>query len=882
MINHESYRGNTRLLKPGVLRKYTKEEVLEFEKCKADPIYFAKNYMMIISVDKKGGLMNFPIRSYQEKMIDTFWKNRFTICKLPRQYGKAIDLEEDILTTKGFIKFRDIKVGDMIYGKNGKPTKVIMVTPVMFDHDCYEIEFDDGTTVKCDAEHLWEINCSWWNKSKVLNTLEIIEQFKKTKKSGSGLYINLNEKLEFNNEENLPIDPYVLGLWLGDGNSYDSRITCHDKDFDFYKKIIPNIEYFKFTKDKEHIIRFKIKDLFQKLKSLDLIKNKHIPQQYINSSIENRLNLVKGLMDTDGWIGKNSGQIEFYQKDEVLLDDVNFILRSLGIKTRKSYKTIKGSNYFCLRLFTNLNLFLLPRKLERQKTHIYSEVNKKLYIKNITKIDSRPVKCIKVDNEDHLFLIGKNLIPTHNSTTVIAFFLWYILFHKGVSVAILANKASTSRELLYRLKLAYEYLPNFLKQGIISWNKGDIELANRSKIIAASTSADSIRGGTYNMILLDEFAHVPDNIAEEFFNSVYPTITSGESSKIIIVSTPKGMNMFYTIWKKAEAKKNQYVPINIHWTAWPGRDERWKQEQIANTSEEQFKQEFETEFLGSADTLISAMKLEQLFAGTIDPIYSEENLKVFEHPKEKHTYTLTVDTSEGLGQDYHAFSVIDVTQIPYKLVARYRDNKISDLVLPSIIFNVANKYNEAFVLVEIKSTGQQVANILHYEFGYENLIKVEPSRKVGQTVTPGFKKQIQLGIKTSVATKRIGCTNLKSLIENDKLIIKDETVIREFTTFSVKNQSYQAEENNNDDLVMTLVLFGWLSAQKVFKETINQDIRKVLQEENMKIMDEDIIPPPVITKGTDEEFFQDSDGDIWVSDLKNLYPPNRLDFSYYL
>jgi hypothetical protein len=456
------------------------------------------------------------------------------------------------------------------------------------------------------------------------------------------------------------------------------------------------------------------------------------------------------------------------------------------------------------------------------------------------------------------------------TTTSVAYLLHYILFNEMATVAILANKSATAREIMGRLQLAFEYLPRFLQQGVKEWNKGSIELANGSRCIADSTSGSSVRGKTFNIIFLDEFAFVPNNIAEAFFNSTYPTISSGNSTKVIIVSTPNGLNLFYKMWSMAIEKKSDYVPIEIHWSMVPGRTQEWKEQIIRNTSEDQFRQEFECEFIGSTNTLIHPAKIRSLVF--LRPLEKIDCMDVYEKPQPNKTYVISVDVAEGQGLDYSTFSVVDVSQIPYKQVAKYRNNKIAPLLFPTVIFTVAKRYNEAFILVEINSIGLQVADILHNELAYENLIKIQPKGKQGQQVTPGYTKKMQYGIKSSVQTKKIGCANLKSLIENDKLIVNDEDTIMELTTFSANKQSFEAEEGNNDDLVMTLVNFGWLTAQRYFKESVSNDIRRVLQEEQLNIMDQDLVPFGIIDNGLNDLGDVDAQGDVWFEDRKNRYP----------
>jgi hypothetical protein len=462
------------------------------------------------------------------------------------------------------------------------------------------------------------------------------------------------------------------------------------------------------------------------------------------------------------------------------------------------------------------------------------------------------------------------------TTTSVAYLLHYILFNESVNVAVLANKSAMAREILGRLQLAFEYLPRFLQQGVKEWNKGSIELANGSRIMADSTSGSSIRGRSFNIVFLDEFAFVPNNIAEAFFMSTYPTISSGSTTKVIIVSTPNGLNLFYRMWEDAIKQRSEYKPIEIHWSMVPGRTEEWKEQTIRNTSADQFRQEFECEFIGSTNTLIHPVKLRSLVWQ--DPVGIEGNIRVYKKPDPSRTYCMTVDVAEGQGLDYSTFSIIDVSEIPYQVVATFKDNKISPFLFPTIIVQTAKIFNEAFILVEINSIGLQVADIIHYELAYENLIKIEMKGKQGQQQTPGFKKKIAFGLKQSVQTKMIGCTNLKTLVESDKLIINDESTINELMTFSADKKSFKAEEGNNDDLAMTLVNFGWLTGQKYFKENINNDIRKTLQKEILNVMDQDMVPFGIIDNGIDKPGDMDAAGDLWFEDRANLYPFDDLNW----
>ena len=450
------------------------------------------------------------------------------------------------------------------------------------------------------------------------------------------------------------------------------------------------------------------------------------------------------------------------------------------------------------------------------------------------------------------FTICKLPRQSGKSTTMISYLLHYALFNPSVNIAILANKAATARDLLGRLQLAYEHLPKWLQQGVMSWNKGSLELENGSKILASSTSASAVRGGSYNIIFLDEFAYVPSNVAEQFFSSVYPTISSGKSTKVIIVSTPHGMNMFYKLWTDAEEKRNTYIPIEVHWSEVPGRDEKWKKETIANTSEQQFQTEFECEFLGSVNTLINSSKLRVLTYK--QHLHKHAGLTVYKKPEKDHTYMLTADVARGTKNDNSAFVMFDITEVPYRVVASFKDNEIKPLLFPQKIYQMARAYNQAFVLVEVNDIGEQVANNLQFDLEYDNLVMAAMRGRAGQVMGGGFSGgKAQLGVRTTKAVKAIGCSNLKQLVESDKIIIEDFDIINELSTYIVHGSSFQAEEGCNDDLVMCCVLFAWATDQTYFKELTDNDIRVQMYKDQQHQIEQDMAPFGFVVNGLEEE-----------------------------
>jgi len=453
---------------------------------------------------------------------------------------------------------------------------------------------------------------------------------------------------------------------------------------------------------------------------------------------------------------------------------------------------------------------------------------------------------------DNRFTICKMPRQSGKTTTIAAMILWHVIFNENYNVAILAHKLSQSKEILGRIQLAYENLPPWMQMGVVNWNKGNIELENGSKILASATSSSAVRGGSYNLIYLDEFAFVPSNLQESFFASVFPTISSGNTSKVLITSTPNGLNLFYKLWVDSENERNSYSRIDVHWSDVPGRDEQWKADMISNTSEDQFRVEFECEFIGSMNTLINPSKLRMLAEGRA--VMIDDHLTLYEYPVKDHTYLITVDTSRGVSIDYSAFQIIDVTKYPYKQVGKYKNNNISPMVYPNIINRVARNFNNALTLVEINDIGGQVVDILHNEFEYENILWTRNMGRSGQVLSAGFGEgQISKGVRTTKNVKRIGCSNLKDIIETDKLIIQDLDTIVELSSFVQKGDSYEAEQGTHDDLAMCLVLFAWCINQDYFKEITDSDLRLELERKKQQELDDQMLPFGFIDDGHPED-----------------------------
>jgi hypothetical protein len=452
---------------------------------------------------------------------------------------------------------------------------------------------------------------------------------------------------------------------------------------------------------------------------------------------------------------------------------------------------------------------------------------------------------LSIDSDKHTFYT--NDILSHNTTTVAAYLVWYCVFNESKNVAMLGNKVAAAREVMARFQLMYEELPIWLQQGVVEWNKGSVALENKSKAFIAATTASGIRGKSVNLLYLDELSSVPGTVAEEFFASTYPTISSGESSKVIITSTPIGFNHFWKMWDEAERNINGFIHKRVEYWEHPLHNEVWAAKQKQLLGEIKYNQEVLMHFLGSSYTLIGSDVMSKM--RPISYIHSNNGLDIIEYPIQFHSYVMVVDTSKGVGGDYSAFTVIDVTQLPYKVVAKYRDNNISPLLYPNVIYKIANDYNEAFVLMEINSS-EQVSYILHADLEYENILSVGRNSK-GQCISGGFGGQSRLGVNTDKKIKRIGCNNLKTLIEENKLLVYDADIIAEFSTFIESKGSYAADDGYHDDLVMTLVLFAWLTTDPYFTALNNIDMRKSIYEDRMKLIDEQMVPTGWLNDGNE-------------------------------
>lgn len=498
---------------------------------------------------------------------------------------------------------------------------------------------------------------------------------------------------------------------------------------------------------------------------------------------------------------------------------------------------------------------------EQVKEYVKCKTDPVYFVNNYCKIISLDHGLVPFDLYDYQIrfintIHNENLVVSMQprqcgkTQTVAAYILYYTIFNDNKTVAILANKAAAAREILSRYQQMFECLPDWLQQGVSTYNKGDIKLENGSIVFTAATSTSGIRGRSVSLLYIDEVAIIPNTVAEEFFTSTYPTISSGKTSKIILTSTPLGYNHFWHFWQGAEAGTNGFTPVRVHYSEHPNRDDEWARKQKDMLGETKFAQEVLCTFLGSSLTLISADIYGKLVPK--DFLYMKDGLDIAATPIKGNNYVIVADTAKGVGGDYSAFIIVDITSFPYIVVGKYRNNKISPLLYPNVIYKVAKEYNNADVLVEINSS-EQVVHILHDELEYENILYVQRSTK-GQTASAGFGAgRTQLGVITDKKVKRIGCQTFKSLLEGNKILLSDPEIISEISTFIERKGTYMADDGYNDDLVMTLVLFSWLTTNPYFKDLNNINIREMLYKQQMQQIEDELTPIGWFNDGIDEE-----------------------------
>jgi hypothetical protein len=807
--------------KANKITSYTQKQLEELFHCQNDPLYFLTHFNYIQHAQK--GKILFEPFPYQLEMIKLIHSNRMSICCTGRQQGKALAIDTPIPTPTGWTTMGELKVGDVILDENGMNTTVIFATDIMYDHECYDVVFDTGEIITADAEHLWALGNPRYNKKNIKTTEQLGTILSnKTEKSRS-TYIDSTKPLVFNDVD-LPIPPYTLGVWLGDGNSADGRFHSWEKE---NNQMRYNIEQDGFTlsppiKDKRNnCMRQTIYGLSPKLRGLKILNNKKIPSIYLRSSYEQRLDLLKGLMDTDGNACKCGG-CEFYQKNLDLILDVKELLASLGIKSRLRTKIIKGQKYYELGFATTIPVFKLERKKNIQLSCTSGhKKNTRHYIHAIKKTESVPVRCIQVDSPNHLFLCGKSMIPTHNTTVVGSYLLWYAMFVEQSTILIVANKLVSALEIMHRVRYAYEECPDHIKAGVVEYNKGTITFDNGSRIIARATTPDAGRGLSVSLLYVDEMGFLETiALGYEFWTAISPTLATG--GRAAITSTPNSdQDIFAELWRGANDRfddngnespigKNGFAPFMATWRDHPERDEQWASEQRASLGESRFMREYECQFYQETETLINEMTLARMQG--VDPQFTTGQIRWYNIPEPNKTFVVALDPSMGTGGDYAA---IEVFQLPeMKQIAEWKDNKTDirgqiTCLMQVLLYihthlrshDIQSGDPEIYWTVENNSIGE-AALIVIEETGEENF----PGEMVSELRRSGNVRRFRKGLNTTNKTKIEACSRLKSLVDTERLVPLSKNLVSELKNFVPRGGSYAAKLGMTDDLVSATLL----------------------------------------------------------------------------
>tara|TARA_R100000664_G_C2757576_1_gene145924 strand:- start:1488 stop:4028 length:2541 start_codon:yes stop_codon:yes gene_type:complete len=798
--------------KPQDERPLTEEQAEEWLKCKHDKYYWMENYVKVTTPD---GLMTYTPRKYQKRILSMIAENRFCIAISGRQTGKALDVSTPIPTPNGFKRMGDIEVGDYVIGSNGKPTLVTRAHPVMHNHTCYRVVFSTGDEIVADAEHLWTVT----HKKRgvvTMTTQEILDSGLTVGNKNEKKYSIPNVKPVQYDEASLPIDPYIFGYWLGDGDSSGSKITVHNDDMTDLEKNLKgaSVEYNIVSKNSDknkNTNSINMLNVLSKLKALGVHKNKHIPEIYKTASIEQRIALVQGIMDSDGHASKRGG-LELTFKSKRLIDDFREILCSLGKKVSNPKEKIvntfeEGAIYYRIH-FTifreEFDAFRLERKLVRQKLRPHcTRMNStnKIQISDIVPTESVPVRCIKVANKDSLFCAGRSYILTHNTQTLAVDVMHDIIFTSNYRVGMTSYTADNTQDLRDRVGEVYENLPMWMKPPVRVYNTKTIKFTNGSSVIFQVTGVKTFRGKSLHKIVVDEFAHVEEKIAEAFMTALLPSITGGglkAKTKLIIISTPNGTSgEFARIWYQAKAKKNGYAWEQVDYNEIPNRGEEFEKEMLKKMSRNKFDQEYKCAFISDKGTLVNSRTIEAI--ETIDPVRSMGDMDLYVHNIRGRKLAMACDVSEGIGDDSHSFQVFDIDT--FEQVAEYSNNVIGQNqytkeIIRAIEFFVKEGCEEMYYTVENNGIGAGVIRLLE---NTENEY-LDQAMFVTQA---GSKRS---GMATTKRTREAGCMQFKDMVEMEKLQINSESLKTEMKFFVKKGARFEAESGTHDDLVMACVI----------------------------------------------------------------------------
>lgn len=846
---NKAYLNNPNLPAVGTQFEYTPEQVQELLKCKSDILHFAEKYFDIVNLDSgKGKIQLYP---YQKDALQMIHDNRFNILLFSRQTGKALALDTLVPVPGGWKTMGELVKGDKVYALDGSTCNVVHAHDVLHDRECFEIVFDNGEKIVADGDHQWFTQTAnerdKKNKGSVKTTKQIAETLKKKNSQEPNHRIPMNLNGVEGDVQDLPIHPYILGLWLGDGTSATGSIVSGARDVE------NTIENIRATKQFDKIIVKQYgsssatmlrmtceqgshtKSLSTLLRKNNLINNKHIPHQYMIASRQQRIELLQGLMDSDGYVDKN-GAADFTNSNIKLVHQVRELVQSLGYKATLGGGVAKldGSFHkpFAKVSFKPRELVCkLPFKAQRivcEQRENSSLRNRWHYIKDITPVASVSVRCITVDSIDNLFLVGKQYIPTHNSTISTIYLLWHAIFNDDQHILLVANKEDTAKEIFSKVRLAFEGLPLWLKPGVKEYGKEGMELANGSKIKITTTTSSAGRGSSCNVLFMDEADHVDHNILKSFWAAVFPIISSSTKSKIIMASTPRDTSgLFYKLYQKSlntDDPDNVWHSRTVKWYDVPGRDEKWARDTRAGMDDPaMFEIEFECVFQESGESAVSQDLFNKLRRRTAEPehIYMEGKYKLWESPNPERLYVAGVDVAEGLGKDYTVATILDITDLKsINQVAMFACNTTSPSEFTPKLNEILCHWGRPPLMIERNNCGAQVVDNLRKDFQYDNIIN-HGARELGRSKIP-------LGVISHGNTKYDCVQNQRYWINTmDVVQINDVQTVEELRDFiRYPSGKWAAKSGKHDDRVMAI---SWalniLSDKLVHKyyEIINVD-----------------------------------------------------------
>ena len=821
-LKEKYYLGNKKLPVPEVEQEFDEFKIKELAKSSEDIVHFATQYFFITTLGR--GKEVIELYTPQRRVLKNLVKNRFNIILASRQSGKALDLDTKIHSPNGLIRMGDIKSGDIIYSDTGELCNVVHAHEILHNRPCYKLIFDTGEEIVADEGHLWFTQTlnekrtgRIGSKKTTKDIYESLTVFQGKKQPNHRIPSYLGIKGE---HKKLILNPYVYGCWLGDGCRYNPRIVVGEQD---KENLIYNLKTVGKLKDDNITVSNKIRrGVYNiQLKGKDennqsyygIFKSfnteKRIPYEYMTASREQRLDLLRGLMDTDGSLSGYS--CTFYNTENPLIDDFCMLLSSLGIKhnihKRKNFcndkqvKDIYRINFSC-----SDYVFLLKRKRDQQKlcTNIRS---KYVYIKNIVPVESRPVRCITVDSPSSLFLCGNTFVPTSNTTIMTVYALWETCFKKDKRVLIVANKEDTAKMILRRIKMAYEQLPNWLKPGVKQWDKTEVIFENDSSIAISTTTSSAARGESINCLIVDEMAHIPEHIVQEFWNAVIPVISSYSGTKVFITSTPNGTgNKFHEIYSKTErGEMEEWSHDRIDYWEIPGRGKKWKETMMQLMAKEQksFDQEFGNQFLETGQSAVDSQLLDHFRAISKPPLEILEDgaYRIWEYPNPQRLYVVGVDVGEGIGQNASVAQVLDVSDLTnIKQVACYHNNLIDPFHFAGFLYKLTGQWGMPYLYIERNNSGGQVIDALKEVHNYNNIADYS---------TDKLKYFDRLGIYSHTNSKYEGIMNMRYWINSLKVVeLYDIATTQELESFvRYPNGTWKAKAGDYvfDDRVMSLV-----------------------------------------------------------------------------